>query len=155
MNLPESKDGLNDPYYKNVEKRLTAISLYCGTIILILSLAFGSLMFAGSFVVGATLSFYNFQWMKQGIDRVLLNFQPQGEQLAQGRFFKRDNRRVIFKYFLRYALIGVVLYAIVRFRFLDVKAAFLGLFLFVIAVIYECFYQVVKTLFEDWKGGRT
>jgi hypothetical protein len=155
MKLPESKDLLNDPYYMNFEKRLTAISLYSGTGILILSLAFGSLRFACGFLVGATLSFYNFNWMKQGIDRVLLNFQPQVEQFAQGSYFKRDNRRVIFKYFLRYALIGAALYAIVRFQFLDVKAAFLGLFLFVIAVIYECFYQVVKTLFEDWKGGRT
>jgi ATP synthase I chain len=155
MKLPESKDLLNDPYYLNVERRLTAISLYSGTGILILCLAFGSVRFAGSFLVGATLSFYNFKWMKQGIDRVLLNFQPQVEQMAQRSYFKRDNRRVIFKYFLRYALIGVVLYAIVRFRFLDVKAAFLGLFLFVIAVIYECIYQVVNSLFEDWKGGRT
>jgi hypothetical protein len=155
MKLPESKDLLNDPYYINVEKRLTAISVYSGAGILVLSLVFGSLNFACSFLVGAALSYYNFTWMKQGIDRLVLNFQPQAEPWAQGGRFKRGHRRVIFKYFLRYALIGAVLYVIVRFRFFDVKAAFLGLFLFVIAVIYECFYQVVKTLFEDWKGGRT
>src|SRR5690349_3431739 len=131
MKLPESKDLLNDPYYEDVEKRLTTISLYSGTGILILSLAYGSLKFASSFMVGATLSFYNFHWMKQGIDRMLLNFGSQVEPLAQGRNLQRDNRRVIFRYFLRYALIGATLYAIVRFRFLDVKAAFLGLFLFV------------------------
>jgi hypothetical protein len=155
MKLPESKDLLNDPYYMSVEKRLTSVSLYLGIGILVLSLVFGSLNFACSFLVGATLSFYNFTWMKQGIDRMLLNFQPQAEQSVQGGRFKRGHRKVIFKYFLRYALIGATLYAIVRFRFLDIKAAFLGLFLFVMAVIYECFYQVVKTLLEDWKSGRT
>ena len=71
INLPEAKQLLDDPYYLNIENRLTTISLYLGIGVTSLSLILGELTFAGSFLIGAILSFLNFSWMKQGIDRLL------------------------------------------------------------------------------------
>ena len=67
---------------------------------------------------------------------------------------KRLDRKLIARYFLRYVLIGVILYVIVRVKFLDLRAAFLGLFLFVAAILLECIHQVIKGFVEDWIDGR-
>ena len=155
MNLPDSREILEDTYYKNVEHRLTRISLGIAAAAIMLSVIFVSASFAFSFSLGAVLSYYNFVWMKQGVDRLLEKFQSTPQvAVSSPRSWPRE-RRVILKYFLRYALIGTSLYAIFRLRFLDVKAAILGLFLFVAAVLAECVIQVVKTLIEDWHRART
>jgi hypothetical protein len=74
-------------------------------------------------------------------------------QFGSSRDRARPSRRnVIFKYFLRYGLIGVTLYVIVRFRFFDAKGVILGLLLFVVAVFFECICLVIKTLLEEWDG---
>jgi hypothetical protein len=142
----EAKEILEDPYYINVEDRLTTISLYLGVFVAGLLLALGKVLLAGSFLIGAVLSYLNFTWMKQGVDR-LLN--------TSSRAVIPSNRKVILKYFLRYALIGGTLYAIFRLQFLDLGAAVAGLLLFVAAIIYECFYQVIKGLSGDRTRGRT
>ena len=62
---------------------------------------------------------------------------------------KRSVRAAIFKYFLRYGLIGLSLYAIVRFGILEVFGFFSGLLLVVAAVLVECVLQVIK----GWTEG--
>jgi hypothetical protein len=149
INLPDSQLLLNDPYYLAVEKRLLRISLCFGAVILLGALLLGSLIFAYSFVLGALVSVVNFVWMKQGIDQLLSGFSAQPATPVPSR------KGIIFKYFIRYALIGGILYAIFRFRFFDAKAAILGLFVVVMAVLAECVYQISKSIIEDWKRGRT
>jgi ATP synthase I subunit len=148
MKLPEAREILDDPYYLGIERRLTFLSLYLGLAVISTFLILGKVNLACSFVLGAILSYLNFNWMKQGVDR-LLNLS-----LILSAPANRSNRRVIFKYFLRYALIGGILYAIVRFEFLDLKAAFLGLFLFVAAILFECIHQVIRGLLEGRRDGR-
>jgi hypothetical protein len=148
ISLPDSQLILNDPYYQTVEKRLVRLSLGLGLVILFVALFFASLPFIVNFTVGAVISLLNFFWMKQAIDRLLAGFSR--EERPSGKSAKG----IIFKYFIRYALIGGTLYVIVRYKYLNVKGAFLGLFLVVIAVVLECIYQVVKSLIEDWTRGR-
>jgi hypothetical protein len=139
---------LEDPYYLNVEKRILGISLLLGGIIVLGSFFWISGRFALSFLVGAFLSLLNFSWMKQGVDRMIQGFQ------AEAVVSPRSGKGIIFKYFIRYVLIGGALYAIFRYQFFEVRAALLGLFLVVMAVLYECLHQVIKFLIEDWKRGR-
>ncbi len=155
MNLPDSRGILEDPYYVGIERRLIRMGLGIAAVAMVLSLVLASATFALSFSLGAVLSYYNFVWMKQGVDRLLERFQsPSGMTVSELRSSPVE-RRVIFKYFLRYALIGTSLYVIFRLRFLDIKAAFLGLFLFVAAVLAECVVQVAKTLIEARNRART
>jgi ATP synthase I chain len=148
MKLPEARGVLDDPYYLGIERRLTLLSLYLGLAATATFLILGKVSGACSFVIGAILSYLNFNWMKQGVDRLL------GADLIQKAPAGQSTRKIIFKYFLRYALIGGILYAIVRVKFLDLKAAFLGLFLFVAAILCECIHQVIKGLVEDRRDGR-
>jgi hypothetical protein len=139
---------LEDPYYLNIEKRILGISLLMGGVIVLGSLFWISGKFALSFLVGSLLSFLNFSWMKQGIDRMIQGFRGKDDAPP------RSGKGIIFKYFIRYALIGGLLYAIFRFQFFEVRAALLGLFLVVMAVLYECLHQVIKSILEDWNRGR-
>jgi hypothetical protein len=139
---------LEDPYYLNIEKRILKISIIIGLGMLLGSYFWISGKFALSFLLGGAISLINFSWMKQGVDRIFQGFQPESPAP------RRSNQRIIFKYFIRYALIGGTLYVIFRNQFFEVRAAFWGLFLVVIAVLYECLHQVIKSLIEDWKRGR-
>ena len=155
MYPPISSQLLEDPYYNNIERRLTRLSLGLGLVILSALLILTSLKAVIGFIAGSVLSYYNFLWMKQAVDRLLAKFQPPGSNEVSMVGWKKGERRVVFKYFMRFALIGGSLYAIFRYQILDLKAFALGLFLFVIAVLAECIYQVTKTLIEDWERGRT
>jgi hypothetical protein len=185
---PTSQDILTDPFYQNLGRRLTRVSLVLTLGVVIAASLLASWKFVVSFLFGAIISYLNFSWMKQGIDRLVSSFsdttplphrmgatassrpkwggfedkhalnQFSVGELTSTQFGssagRASLRNVIFKYFLRYALIGVTLYAIVRFRFFDAKGVILGLLLFVAAVFCECIYLVIKTLLEE-RDGRT
>ena len=142
-----SQDLLNDPYYATVENRLTRIGIVLGTLTLAVGGLFASWRFVVSFLLGAVISYFNFCWMKQGVDRLIGSF---GSEVSPAP--RRSVRSVIFKYFLRYALIGGTLYAIFRFQFFDARGAILGLLLLVAAILFECLHLVIKTLLEEWYG---
>ncbi len=142
-----SQDLLNDPYYATVESRLTRIGIVLGALTLAVGGLFASWRFVVSFLLGAVISYFNFCWMKQGVDRLIGSF---GSEVSPAP--RRSVRSVIFKYFLRYALIGGTLYAIFRFQFFDARGAILGLLLLVAAILFECLHLVIKTLLEEWYG---
>lgn len=142
-----SQELLNDPYYATVENRLTRIGLLLGGLTSVVGALFVSWKFVLSFLVGAVISYLNFCWMKQGVDRLIGSF---GSDVSSAP--RRSGKSVIFKYFLRYALIGGTLYAIFRFQFFEARGAILGLLLFVAAVLFECLHLVIKTLLEEWYG---
>jgi hypothetical protein len=142
-----SQELLHDPYYATVEKRLTRIGVLLGGLTLLAGVLFVSGRFVVSFLVGAVISYLNFCWMKQGVDRLIGSF---GTEVSPAP--RSSGKSVIFKYFLRYALIGGTLYAIFRFQFFEARGAIMGVLLFVAAVLFECFHLVIKTLLEEWYG---
>jgi ATP synthase I subunit len=142
-----SQEILNDPYYTTVENRLTRIGLVLAGLTLVVGALFVSRKFVVSFLVGAVISYLNFCWMKQGVDRLIDSFASEVTPAP-----RPSGKRVIFKYFLRYALIGGTLYAIFRFQFFEARGAIIGLLLFVAAVLFECLHLVIKTLLEEWYG---
>ena len=142
-----SQELLNDPYYATVENRLTRIGMVLGGATLVVGAVLVSWKFVVSFLVGAVISYLNFCWMKQGVDRLIGSF---GSEISPSQ--RPSGKSVIFKYFLRYALIGGTLYAIFRFQFFEARGAIMGLLLFVAAVLFECLHLVIKTLLEEWYG---
>ncbi|HET6961690.1 MAG TPA: ATP synthase subunit I [Terriglobia bacterium] len=142
-----SQELINDPYYATVESRLTRIGMLLGGLTLVVGALFVSWKFVVSFLVGAVISYLNFCWMKQGVDRLIGSFSSEASPAP-----RPSGRSVIFKYFLRYALIGGTLYAIFRFQFFEARGAIIGLLLFVAAVLFECLHLVIKTLLEEWYG---
>ncbi|MDE2758312.1 MAG: ATP synthase subunit I [Acidobacteriota bacterium] len=128
---------------EGLERRLWKISLALGIPACLAALILGGLDSGLGFLSGAVLSWINFRWLKQGVDHLL-----ESVRSAQP-FPKRAVRAAIFKYFLRYALIGLSLYATFRVDLLEVFGFFSGLVLLVGAVLVECVLQVIKGWNED------
>jgi len=128
---------------EGLERRLWKISLGLGVPACLAALVLGGLDSGLGFLAGAVLSWINFRWLKQGVDQLLENArsaQPTPKRAAPA---------AIFKYFLRYALIGLSLYATFRLDLLEVFGFFSGLVLLVGAVLVECVLQVIK----GWDEG--
>ena len=135
-----SLEALTD---EGLEGRLWKISLGLGLPACLAALILGGLDSGLGFLAGAALSWINFRWLRQGVDRLLAGLLTP--QPSPGRAVSA----AIFKYFLRYALIGLALYATFRIDFLGVFGFFSGLLLVVAAVLVECVLQVIKGWNED------
>ncbi len=81
------------------------------------------------FLLGALFSYWNFRWLKQLVDSL-------GES-------KRPRRRLLVWLALRYALLGIGSYVILRNYPLSLKAALAGLFIAVAAVIWEILFELI------------
>ncbi len=127
----------------HLDRRLWRISLGLGIPACLAALILGGPDSGFGFLAGAALSWINFTWLRQGVDHLLES--TRSCQPAP----KRSVRAAIFKYFLRYGLIGLSLYAIVRFGILEIFGFFSGLLLVVAAVLVECVLQVIK----GWTEG--
>jgi hypothetical protein len=94
---------------------------------------------AGGFAIGATLSAVNFRWMKSAVSAVseLATSQP-----AAGEKPPPQTSGVVVRGVLRYALIGVAGYVIFKSSFVSLGAFFLGLFLFLAAILVEVAYEI-------------
>lgn len=87
-----------------------------------------------SFLVGGILSLLNFKWLTDMVD------------VAFYADLRKRRWRIAVKFFLRYGLILLVLYGILPLSRTNVLFAFFGLFVALIAVFIECFYQLAKAL---------
>ena len=104
---------------------------------ILLSLGGGAFVFAFyswrhglGFLAGALASVANFRWLHQ----LAASLGPIG---------KRPRRRVLFLLLLRYFLLGIGGYVIVKIFGLNLAAALIGLFVAVAAVIVEIIYELI------------
>jgi hypothetical protein len=89
------------------------------------SLAFRSLRVTLGVAIGGGLALLNFRWLEAGLDAAL------GMPVSRGRW------RAAAKFVLRFALLGVGIYAISAARIADLKALLAGLFIYVLAILWE------------------
>ena len=87
------------------------------------------------FAIGAVLSALNFRWMAAATHAL-------ADAASSPTAPTRPRRGVVARFVLRYALIGLAGYAIFKSSFISLEAFFLGLFLFIAAILAEICYQV-------------
>jgi len=91
------------------------------------------------FAIGAVLSALNFRWMTTAVHA--LADAASGQTAASAKPLRRS-AGVWVRFLFRYALIGLAGYAIFKSSFISLEAFFLGLFLFIAAILAEICYQV-------------
>ena len=93
------------------------------------------------FLVGAVISYLNFQWLKSGVlglaDKVTNTGKPQ------------SGKGIVARFLLRYALLGIAAYAILTSFPASLRGLFAGLFLPVGAIACEAIYELYATVRGD------
>ncbi len=103
----------------------------------------GGWRWGAGFTVGAALSALNFHWMKGAVGTLADLASSQAVQEAAGEPpSQTKTARVVARFVLRFALIGVAAYVIFKSSFVSLGAFFAGLFLFLAAILAEIAYQV-------------
>jgi hypothetical protein len=150
------------------ERRIGKAMWALGAVGTILCLLWRGWEWAAGFAIGAVLSALNFRWMKLAAHAVADAASGLSPSAAPGQAFVTDNASaaapaaqegvpeqsapprpagaVWVRFVLRYALIGLVGYAIFKSSFVSLGAFFLGLFLFIAAILAEIAYQIYCAL---------
>jgi hypothetical protein len=137
-------DLKNDDIFEGLDRRLNRSALIVASIAFPVVFFVFSVKAALSVAAGGVLSYINFSWLKQAIDFIV-------KQGAQGG----GARGVAVRFVGRYALIGVFLYVTIRSSALQLGFVFAGLLLYVIAILIECFSEVIRVVIEDFRNGRS
>ncbi len=135
---------MTDDIFKGLDARLGRSSLIVGAVAVMIAFILVSAKAAISLAAGGVLSYINFRWLKQAIDFIVM-------QGAEGR----GARGVALRFVGRYALIAVFLYVTIRSSALQLVFVFAGLLIYVVAILIECFSEVIRVVIEDFRNGRS
>ncbi len=95
---------------------------------LIGSLWFRSIGITMGLLAGGVVAVVNFRWIEAGFNAAM-----------GGPMSSRKRALAVAKFVLRYALLGLVIYAIFATRIVDLKGFLAGLFIFVVSIMWEAF----------------
>lgn len=104
------------------------------------SLWFRSLGVTLGILIGGACAVVNFRWMEAGLNAAM------GGPMSRGK-----RALAVAKFVLRYFLLGLVIYAIVANRIVDLRALLAGLLIFVVSIMWEAFRSTLISL----RGSRS
>jgi hypothetical protein len=142
LSKPDDRGGTSDAFYASALPRIRNFMLVLGALFTGAAwVRFGGRAALG-FLLGAVISYLNFQWLKSVVsglaDKVTNTGKPQ------------SGKGIVVRFLLRYALLGVAAYAILTSFPASLWGLFAGLFLPVGAIaceaVYELYAAVVRKL---------
>jgi ATP synthase I chain len=129
----------DDAFYAAAERRIEYLTVAIGVIASIAVAIHWGVKSGAGLAAGATLSWINYRWMKQGVNALAkLSTAQTGAEKA------RVPPSVYFKFIGRYALLIVVAYVILRGFSLPAASVLAGFFVVVVAVIVELIGQLFR-----------
>jgi ATP synthase I chain len=115
----------------DIEKRLWWLMIVSLLVSLIFAFIFANVQFILGFVIGGILSLVNFRWLQGSIKSLFattLNGEPP--------------RFIAFRFFFRFIVIGIAVAIASYSGLVSVIGILLGLCSFVVAIMFEAFYQI-------------
>ena len=97
--------------------------------------AFVSWQFGAGFIIGGSLAFLNYYWLKQSLKRIF-------ERAAGG---EKSNFLSI-NYFLRYLGVGLLIYIVYLTEAVSMVAVLLGLCVFAVAIVVEGLLRILSSV---------
>ena len=125
-----------------VERRIARAMWALGVAGTILCWLWRGWEWGGGFAIGAGLSALNFRWMKNAAHALEEAASGQAASETAPPRPRGGSGGAVARFVLRYALIGLAGYAIFKSSFVSLGAFFLGLFLFIAAILAEMAYQI-------------
>lgn len=120
--------ALDDALYERVTRRITRITAVLGAGGSVAAFVMGGWSWAAGFALGGAASWFSFRWLKQVVGALGVDRPPPN--LAA-------------KAVLRYLLIAVGAYVIVKYTVVNLRAALAGLLLSTAAVLVEILIELI------------
>jgi hypothetical protein len=121
------------------ERLIAWLTLFFGAVAAVVAALWGQPLWAGGLVVGAVLAWFNFRWLRQGMDALVASSQAQAgvtrPRVPIGAYF-----RVLFCY----ALIAVTVYVIFELLKFPLASMVVGLCALGPAAIAASVYEIAR-----------
>jgi len=131
---PKCPEESSDSFYASALSRIRNFMLVLGPVSTGAAWAIFGVRAGVGFLLGATIAYLNFQWLKSVVsglaDKVTNTGKPQ------------SGKGIVARFLLRYALLGVAAYAILTSFPASLRGLFVGLFLPVGAIVCEAVYEL-------------
>ena len=106
-----------------------------------LSFAFISWQFGLGFIIGGSLAFLNYYWLKRSLKRIF-----EGVAAAAATGGGATSRFLSVNYFLRYLGVGAVIYIVYLTQAVSMVAVLLGLCVFAVAIVIEGLLRILSSI---------
>jgi hypothetical protein len=124
---------------RQTEQRIVWLTLFFGAVAAVASVLLHQPLWAGGLMVGAVLGWFNFRWLRQGLNALVSASQAQAglprARVPIGAYF-----RVLF----RYALIAVTVYVIFELLKFPLASMVMGLCALGPAAIVASVYEIAR-----------
>lgn len=131
--IPASPDR-SEGFYANALGRIRTFMLVLGPALSVATwLRFGRFAAIG-FLLGCVIAYLNFQWLKSGVSGLADRVTNTGK--------RQSGKGIVFRFLLRYVLLGAAAYAILTSFPASLRGLFAGLFLPVGAIACEAGYEL-------------
>jgi hypothetical protein len=131
-------------FYAAALPRIRSFMLILGPVLSAAAWAKFGLRAALGFLLGCTLSYLNFQWLKSGVSGLADRVTNTGKA--------QSGAGIVARFLLRYVLLGLAAYAILTSFPASLRGLLAGLFLPVGAIVCEAFYELYAALRQDGSG---
>jgi len=128
-----------DALYRQSESRISILTLLLGGIAALPVAYFHGWRWGAGIFIGALLAWFNFRWLKQGLDALTEASTAQANQKIA-----RVPLVTYFKAFFRYGLIALAVYVIFRYLNVPVLSMVLGLCALGAATIVVSVYIILR-----------
>lgn len=136
----EEQATTQERFYDGAERRLLfTMPVIAALASLALGFAYGWRVGLGA-ALGCAVAYANFYWLRRIVSGLADRATQQGQPSGTG---------IVFKFFIRYALLGVAAYAIFTVSLVSLYGFLGGLFLPVAAILVEAGYEAYAAL----RGG--
>jgi len=132
--MSASPDGFYSGAYERIIRFMLLLGIGATVAVLV---RFGMAVAAG-FLAGCAIAFLNFHWLKRVVSALADRATASGE--------RQSSQGVVLRFLLRYFLIGLAAYAILRISRNSLYGLLAGLFLPVGAILMEAIYELYAAL---------
>jgi small-conductance mechanosensitive channel len=135
---PVEPDPVAEAFYSGAAQRITRSMPVLAAIGVAVAWWRGGWLFAAGFVVGSAIAYVNFYWLKRVVNALAERVTSSGQS--------ESGRAAFTRFLLRYALIALAAYAILRISTRSLYGLLAGLFLPVAAITCEAAYEAYVAL---------
>ncbi|MDP9268533.1 MAG: ATP synthase subunit I [Acidobacteriota bacterium] len=133
-------EPVTEAFFAGAYARMTRIMVALAVVAAPVLAAMLGWRFALGFLAGALVGAANFYWLKSGVDALADVVTRTGERSTAG---------IVVKSLLRYGLLAIIVYVILRGSGQGIYGFFAGLFVPVAAMVCEGVYEAWSTLRHD------